>query len=59
MQSLHKLKEQLERGDSLLTEGLWDAPKALLLSYALKVTGKNILVITGGQHDFNDFPLLH
>lgn len=58
--SLLKIKEQLQKGESLLAEGLSDAPKALVLSYALKVTGKNLLIITGGRQEegdlFNDFP---
>ena len=59
--SLASVKELLQKGESLLTEGLWDGPKALLLSYAQNLTRKNLLIITGGRQEegdlFNDFPL--
>ena len=32
-------------------EGLWDSPKALLASLALKATGRSILIITGGMRE--------
>ncbi|WP_194847260.1 transcription-repair coupling factor [Candidatus Neptunochlamydia vexilliferae] len=38
-------------GHSLLFEGLWDSPKAILALLLYQKTGKNILVITGGERE--------
>ena len=37
--------------DSLLIEGLWDGPKAALLSLLFKAKKKNILVITSDKSE--------
>ena len=36
---------------SLLFESLWDAPKALIALFIKKYTGKNVLIITGGERE--------
>ncbi len=41
----------IQKESSLLLEGLWDAPKAALLSLTLRATGKNILVVTGERRE--------
>ncbi len=38
-------------GQSLLFEGLWDSPKAILALLLLQKTSKNILIITGGERE--------
>ncbi|MBM3208035.1 MAG: transcription-repair coupling factor, partial [Chlamydiae bacterium] len=43
-------KEALDHS-SLLIEGLWDAPKALLSLVARKSTKKNIVIISGSRQD--------
>ncbi len=65
---LQKLQESLRQGQSILLEGLWDAPKALLAALAATTTNKHILILTGASqeelrlyHDFSlftDLPLL-
>ncbi|HSX12673.1 MAG TPA: CarD family transcriptional regulator, partial [Rhabdochlamydiaceae bacterium] len=44
-------REAIQKEPSLLIEGLWDSPKAALLSIALRATGKNILVVTGEKRE--------
>lgn len=57
---LRSLRAALEKGDNLLMEGLWDAPKALLASYAQQVCNKHLLILTGASREenrlFDDFP---
>lgn len=48
---LRIFRELIQKEPSLLVEGLWDAPKAALLSIAARATGKNILVITGEKRE--------
>ncbi len=46
-------------GDTLLIEELWDASKALLASLAQEVTGKRVVIVTGGVREgrlFDDLP---
>lgn len=54
-------QQLVKEGHSLLVEGLWDAPKALLIALAQKVSGKHILILTGGTQEamrlYHDFPL--
>ncbi len=54
------LQHALHHGDSLLIEELWNAPKALIASFAAQATGKNILILTGASQEegrlFHDFP---
>lgn len=53
------LHEVLQAQDSVLIEGLWNAPKALIASLAQQATGKNILILTGASLEeirlFHDF----
>nr|WP_249274186.1 transcription-repair coupling factor [Parachlamydia sp. AcF125] len=55
-----ELQEALQQGDSVLIEELWNAPKALIASFALQLTGKHILILTGGSQEesrlYHDFP---
>lgn len=44
--SLQQFREQIAREPSLLMEGLWDAPKALLVRLLQEATHKNILILT-------------
>ncbi|MCC6127858.1 MAG: transcription-repair coupling factor [Chlamydiae bacterium] len=46
-----KLQEALRKKTSLLLEGLWDAPKAFLASFALQETKRSILLITGASRE--------
>jgi transcription-repair coupling factor (superfamily II helicase) len=41
----------MEKEPSLLVEGLWDAPKALLIQKIVAAQGKNVVVITGGERE--------
>lgn len=60
-QGLQKLQESLQEGSSILLEGLWDAPKALVAALAMVTTGKHVLMLTGaGQEElrlYHDFAL--
>jgi transcription-repair coupling factor (superfamily II helicase) len=49
--SLTAFREILKRGDSILLEGLWDAPKTFLTSLIMKETGRSILLVTGGMRE--------
>lgn len=49
----------IQTSDSVVVEGLWDTPKALLISLALKELGRDIVILTGGSREsrlFDDFP---
>lgn len=46
-----KLQEALKKRESLLLEGLSDAPKALLASFALQETKRSVLLITGASSE--------
>jgi transcription-repair coupling factor (superfamily II helicase) len=46
---LHLFKTILKEESSLLIEGLWDCPKALLTLTALRELNSSILIITGGE----------
>jgi transcription-repair coupling factor (superfamily II helicase) len=49
---LHSFKEILNNESSLLIEGLWDSPKALLALFAAEATHKNICIISSeGRQD--------
>lgn len=56
---IRRFQEALKKGASLVTEELWDSPKALLAAIAQQVTGKHVLILTGGSQEelrlFNDF----
>ena len=49
--SLTQFGEIAKTEKSLLIEGLWDSPKAALLSLLLEQTGKQILVITSDKNE--------
>lgn len=60
--ALEHILHYLGEGKSLLLEGLWNSPKAVLTSLAEQATGKNILILTGASleevrlyHDFKLF----
>lgn len=44
-------KQDLSQEPSLLFEGLWDTPKAILALLAALSTQKNILILTGGDRE--------
>ncbi len=48
-EKLHELANALTKGDSILAEELWNAPKALMTSIAANSTNKHILILTGGS----------
>ena len=64
-ESLARFAQFLKNEPSLLIEGLWDAPKAALISIIAKMSEKNILVITGEKResrlvdDLDYFDLAH
>lgn len=57
--SLAQIERLLREEDSLLLEGLWNSPKALIAALAAKTTAKHILILTGASLEetrlFNDF----
>lgn len=58
---LQEVHGAFQNGESVLIEGLWNGPKALLAALAQRATGKNVLILTGtGQEEsrlFDDFVL--
>jgi len=50
----------MEQQHTVLVEGLWDAPKALLIALAQQTSGKQVVVLTGASREesrlFHDFP---
>ena len=48
---LKQFRKAVLEHESLLVEGLWGAPKALLASEAVQATGKSLLLITGGLRE--------
>ncbi len=59
--SLEAFKTSIADKKTLLIEGLWSTPKALIASLASEFTQKHILILTGGSQEevslFNDFAL--
>lgn len=53
---LKAFQDLLKSGSSLIAEGLWEAPKALLIALAQEATGKHIVVITSSRRLFDDLP---
>ena len=49
--SLHLFYHEALKHTSLLIEGLWDAPKALLCLLAARATGKHVVIISGARED--------
>lgn len=58
---LLNLEEGLRKGNSILAEELWNAPKALVAALAQQTTGKNILLLTAKAQEenklYHDFAL--
>jgi len=58
---LLELHHELQQGESVLIEELWNSPKALIAALAQKATGKHILILTGTSQEeaklFHDFPM--
>jgi len=59
---VQQLQAALQDGESILIEGLWNAPKALIAALAQKATGKHVLLLTGSSieetrlfYDFSPF----
>lgn len=56
---LQNLELILRDGHSVLVEGLWNSPKALIASLAARATGKQVLIITGASQEeirlYHDF----
>jgi transcription-repair coupling factor (superfamily II helicase) len=56
-----ELQQALNNQESVLIEGLWNAPKGLIASIAQLATGKHVLILTGGSQEevrlFHDFSL--
>ncbi len=46
---LEEYAQKLRAGGDLVVEGLWSAPKALLLAIASEISRKHLVIITGGQ----------
>lgn len=59
--SLQALEKAISSQEDILIEELWNAPKAFLAAFAQQITGKNILILTGGSQEetrlFHDFPI--
>jgi transcription-repair coupling factor (superfamily II helicase) len=57
---LEAVSAALKSGQSLLMEGLWNSPKALIAALAYKTTGKHLLLLTGASQEearlYHDFP---
>ena len=49
--TFQRIEKPLKGGESLLLEGLWDVPKALIAAFAVQATGKSVLLITGGMRE--------
>lgn len=58
-EKIRALQHQLQEGASLLVEGLWNSPKALITAIAQQATGKQILILTGASQEevrlYHDF----
>lgn len=54
------LQHALAAHQSILVEGLWNAPKALVAALAAQTTGKHVLILTGASQEevrlYHDFP---
>lgn len=59
--SLAPWRDAINDGSSTVAEGLWDAPKTLLISLAQRISNKNVLFLSGASQGenrlFHDFPL--
>ncbi|MCC5831542.1 MAG: transcription-repair coupling factor [Chlamydiales bacterium] len=48
--------ERIQAGESLVIEGLWEAPKALLATLAQEASRKHLVILTGSGKLFDDIP---
>ncbi len=57
---IFELHQELQKGASVLTEELWNSPKALVAALAQQATAKHVLILTGASQEevrlFHDFP---
>ncbi len=55
-----ELHRELQEGNSIVIEELWNSPKALIAGLAQKATGKYIIILTAAQNEerglYHDFP---
>lgn len=60
-ETLRGLEQFFQANESVLIEGLWNAPKALVTSLLQQATGKHVVVLTGSSQEelqlFQDFSL--
>lgn len=63
---IQTVKTHFQNEPSLLFEGLWDAPKAILILCAALAQNRNVLILTGGDREtrllddlnyFSSFPV--
>ncbi|MCH9608869.1 MAG: Transcription-repair-coupling factor [Chlamydiales bacterium] len=54
--SIASFAKQIEEGETLLVEGLWDCPKALLAALVMKMTGQHVVFFTTSEKVLADFP---
>lgn len=54
-----ELQKELQSGESVLVEDLWNSTKALIAALAQQATGKHVLILTGASQEeirlFHDF----
>jgi transcription-repair coupling factor (superfamily II helicase) len=58
--SLHHFEESVRSESTLVVEGLWDSPKALVIARAQAASGRHVLVLSGGAREnrlLDDLPL--
>ncbi len=53
---IERFSKLIEEGETLLVEGLWDCPKALLAVIASHVTGQHVVIFTSSEKLMSDFP---
>lgn len=49
-------QQMIEEGESIVIEGLWEVPKALLIALAQKYTAQHVVVLTHSERLLTDFP---
>lgn len=57
-QKLQHFAELIRTSSNIVTEGLWDAPKALLISLACQISKKHVVIISGASENrlIDDIP---
>lgn len=53
---LQAFRKKIQSGASLIVEGLWEAPKALLAALAQEASGKHLVILTSNTRLFDDLP---